>query len=539
MLWYMRQRALLVSLALLIVSSGLVFAGPDTTPPSAPLVTWYEWQLATDHMGGSWAASDPESGIAGYEYSLGWSPGGTEVCGPTWTTLDTVDVSGLSLDHTHTYYWSVRAKNGAGLWGPCGHSGGTVVPIELTRIAQAKEYPDGTYVYLQNKLSSASLPSYGSIPASSYIQESDRSAGVGIAYAGIEGTHASVVGCLTTRYAERSLTLFDGAFVETTDTAAPLAMTNGELAGAARNVYEGQVPGARGANNVGLLVKTTGKVLWRDAVTCFIDDGSKLNDGIKPGLMVIFDSTGILPPPVGSYVAVTGVSCLTTLAMVPIRMLRPRRQSDIVPVATPVAYIYDSDLATANSFKGFLDSEGMPTDLISIGAAATAEFGKYCLIIAGWDSGNLAGWGTTATVDHIKSYEKPILGIETGGLSLFQQIGGLHYIASTAAFAQGCLMDVSDPTNMVYALPYAISFDPAAPTIKITDNPSCWYGFNTFSPVPAGVTPLGNKPGSPNDSVFGWESPRYVYWGFRDKADLLTTEGKHLFINAAWYAIWH
>lgn len=101
----------------------------DITAPSRPVVvdggscTPYR-----DRLFGSWSAMDPESGIAAYQYSMGTSPGGSQVV--NWTAAGTateITRSGLQLNEGLTYYINVRAQNGAGAWSAVGSSDGILV----------------------------------------------------------------------------------------------------------------------------------------------------------------------------------------------------------------------------------------------------------------------------------------------------------------------------------------------------------------------------------------------------------------------------
>ena len=68
-------------------------------------------------MSANWDASaDAESGISGYQYAIGTRAGGTQTV--NWTSLGnvtTVTKTGLTLRVGQTYYFSVKAVNGAGL----------------------------------------------------------------------------------------------------------------------------------------------------------------------------------------------------------------------------------------------------------------------------------------------------------------------------------------------------------------------------------------------------------------------------------------
>ncbi|MFA5782710.1 MAG: N-acetylmuramoyl-L-alanine amidase, partial [Bacteroidales bacterium] len=72
---------------------------------------------STDTLSANWAtSSDPNSGIAKYRYAIGTTAGDTDVV--NWTDnalLNSVTKTGLPLNPGQTYYFSVKAENGAGL----------------------------------------------------------------------------------------------------------------------------------------------------------------------------------------------------------------------------------------------------------------------------------------------------------------------------------------------------------------------------------------------------------------------------------------
>lgn len=90
----------------------------DTTPPSTPVVTDDgDYTTSITELHASWSASDPESGIAGYQYAIGTSAGATNVVGWTSTAASEATATELSLDTSGntTYYFAVKAINGAGM----------------------------------------------------------------------------------------------------------------------------------------------------------------------------------------------------------------------------------------------------------------------------------------------------------------------------------------------------------------------------------------------------------------------------------------
>jgi hypothetical protein len=107
-------------------SFATIGAPVDSTPPTTPAVADDgSSTAATTSLHAAWASTDPESGIAEYEYAIGTSAGGTDVVG--WTSAGAageVDRTGLSLAPGTTYYFSVKSRNGAGLWSAVGTSDG-------------------------------------------------------------------------------------------------------------------------------------------------------------------------------------------------------------------------------------------------------------------------------------------------------------------------------------------------------------------------------------------------------------------------------
>jgi len=106
----------------------------DTTPPSTPAVTdGGGFTSDNARLSASWTSSDPESGIEEYQYAIGTSPGdpgsGYVVAWKSAGTATQATETGLSLQEGVTYYWYVRARNGAGLWSQAGASDGITVDL--------------------------------------------------------------------------------------------------------------------------------------------------------------------------------------------------------------------------------------------------------------------------------------------------------------------------------------------------------------------------------------------------------------------------
>jgi len=149
------------------------------------------------------------------------------------------------------------------------------------------------------------------------IQEPDRSAGIYVAAADsslLTGTAVTVIG-YAGRTAEGNVYIEGpGGYVGVDAPIAvePLGMSNRSVGGSAFCNQAG-VPGASGLNNVGLWVRSWGKVISVDssAGLYWIDDGSALHYGLdRVGLCVL---TGQPLPGVGTFRTVTGMSWLLTL----------------------------------------------------------------------------------------------------------------------------------------------------------------------------------------------------------------------------------
>ena len=128
----------------------LLSGGSDSTPPGAPVVrdgTGESQSIAisTTQLSANWdPADDLESGIKGYQYAIGTTPGGTDVA--DWTSIANVlgvTKTGLSLTAGQTCYFSVKAVNGAGLVGSATTSKGQTVGTATTPPSAPAAVRDG------------------------------------------------------------------------------------------------------------------------------------------------------------------------------------------------------------------------------------------------------------------------------------------------------------------------------------------------------------------------------------------------------------
>ena len=266
------------------------------------------------------------SAAPGYDY-------GVSLCdayGQGNTSGVRVPVSGLSID-------SARVMIG-------------MPPIS---ISEAKKLPINpasgmTDIFmLENKVVTADLQTSQGLV---YLEEPNRSAGIGVMVPDQNGpgpipvgSRVSVVGCLSLLDGtELIMEPMDGVITPGIPVA-PLLMNNKSTGGGAL----GNQPAvfntpdskqAAGLNNVGMLVRTYGKVTGLGQLTiggltydvAWIDDGGGLTDGFNawPGIAVLKPLDWQGDPPSG-YLAATGVlRAIPNPNGSPVRLLVPRSRSD-------------------------------------------------------------------------------------------------------------------------------------------------------------------------------------------------------------------
>lgn len=87
----------------------------DTSPPWMPIVTFCA-DNSLEKLSGIWDSNDPESNIDLFRFSLGTSPGRTDVINWTYTTNKSFSLSNLNLLSRQEYYLAVQARNQGGIW---------------------------------------------------------------------------------------------------------------------------------------------------------------------------------------------------------------------------------------------------------------------------------------------------------------------------------------------------------------------------------------------------------------------------------------
>lgn len=310
----------------------------DFTAPSVPIVTDagnYTTQL--NSLGASWSSSDPESSITEYVYALGTAPGSADIVPWTSTTSPSVNVSGLSLTPYTMLYFSTQAKNAWDLWSDQGYSDG-IFSVTSFDIGDIRNNANGADVTIPCGIVTAGIDQfYGNF----YVEALSGTSGIRI-YAptakAYVGDLLRITGKILTQSGERYVTtpvitpLGKGTALK------PVYLTGKDIGGCAPNPYTLGVYQSTGLYNVGLLIKTFGKVTTVNSTYryFYIDDGSGRNDltgnaGIRVSTSSLASGNVINMPAAGTYVTVTGILTTLTSQSKTIPSIRPRTQSDIVP----------------------------------------------------------------------------------------------------------------------------------------------------------------------------------------------------------------
>ncbi len=121
----------------------------DKTPPTTPVVTDDgSYTASKTQLHAQWSSSDPETGVAEYQYQITRDSAAGTVIVP-WTSIGTttsVTRTGLSLTQGVQYFFSVKARNGVNLWSAVGASDGIFVDVNAPLIGTITPADGTTYV---------------------------------------------------------------------------------------------------------------------------------------------------------------------------------------------------------------------------------------------------------------------------------------------------------------------------------------------------------------------------------------------------------
>jgi len=190
---------------------------------------------------------------------------------------------------------------------------------EVSGISAAKKMATGSLVILRGKVVTAVFSGYF------YMEEVNRLGAIKvISTLGVHiGDIVDVTGAIGTCDGECQVTT--GSVVAMGVAALPIGpfgMRGDTLGGVGLSAVSPGITGAYGASNVGLLVKTWGKVTSNGSGYFYIDS--------KPGTSIKVKSGTLTQPAVNKFVSVVGISTCEVASGAICRAIMPRQQSDIV-----------------------------------------------------------------------------------------------------------------------------------------------------------------------------------------------------------------
>jgi hypothetical protein len=201
--------------------------------------------------------------------------------------------------------------------------------------------------------------------------------------------------------------------------------------------------------------------------------------------------------------------------------------------ANEIAYIYDTDVASATSYEALLEANGYEVTQVHMDDVATTDFSTYGLIIVGQDTGFTYTWGDAPSVSAIEGSGKPIIGLYRGGASLFQELGlSINYGNGGVATNQTGI-NVTDPSHTIFNSPNSIPV-PGDGIVALYSSPCTLLNEDSGSLSPD-ADPLGCVAVYSSGYYPLVQEEQNVLWGFEGSPDTMTQEGEDLFVNVVHY----
>ncbi len=201
------------------------------------------------------------------------------------------------------------------------------------------------------------------------------------------------------------------------------------------------------------------------------------------------------------------------------------------PSAGRVAYIYNTDTASRDSFNTMLTGRGIQVDLVPISQVLQVNFSVDQTIIIGNDTGSGGTWANVDIAGRVRAAGKPIVGIGNGGSSFFSMInifinyGQAWFDSSSGAYA-------SYPTDSFWSTPSAITI-PANQVVQLYNSAVSMLA--VYNPAPVnGVHRIGRQTNDPNHYPLISQNAQgqcFTLWGFQSAPSAMTSTGQSVFVN--------
>ena len=202
-----------------------------------------------------------------------------------------------------------------------------------------------------------------------------------------------------------------------------------------------------------------------------------------------------------------------------------------------IAYIYNSDTTTANSFQSFLSDYGNLVTLIKQSDLVTNPTVLhpyyFDVIIIGDDASD---WSNQNMVNAVYNSGRPVLGVGIGGYNYFGKLnlstGSPHGSHSTEKPIFSMQRD-----HPIFTVPYPFYIDDVPSVYPYTDAATVNRVEIYLNPVPSHVLDLGRSLAWANYYPLTLEYDFYLLWGWGNGGGptVMTDSGKFMFLNALKY----
>lgn len=208
-------------------------------------------------------------------------------------------------------------------------------------------------------------------------------------------------------------------------------------------------------------------------------------------------------------------------------------------LAVKIAYVYQSDTATAKGFADLLGRHGMAITAVSVDTVLQTDFSQFALTIIGNDTGSQATWGSDAAQIGQIAKNSKVLGLGEGGYAFFgqvmaQQLGALTIGYPLGAHGNAFNLFPTDAALAIYRTPYTMSAAKGAALQVYADNvPAVAISATSLG---SNALPTGYQDANGTYSVVVSQGC-YHLWGFSAGAGAMTATGRNFFVNAVLQAI--
>lgn len=283
-------------------TSGNDYTFSTLSQPGMVSVTDEKYTTSTTSLEATWAATDARSTIARYDYSVGTTPGGTEVKG--WTDAGpatSCTITGLSLGYDSTYYISARATNADGVTSDPMHSSGLKVARSVDNTQGAKDRQDGDAIALPELVVSAGFSN------KFYVEEANRISGIRVESGETvtPGQTVTVLGVMGLADGCERAILDPKVIKGTVGTrVTPVSIIGSAVGGINWNSQTPGISDGNGLYNIGLLVRLAGAAGGVSSDGFYLYDGSTAASLVGPSGIKVWTGSSTSP---GNFVIVTGV----------------------------------------------------------------------------------------------------------------------------------------------------------------------------------------------------------------------------------------